>query len=100
MKASDARQNFSQVLNRVFKGETRVVVEKSGIPVAAIVSASDLDTLRRAEERRKRDFAILDEIGLAFRDVPPEDIEREVAKAVAAVRGENRQRVSAKSRTR
>jgi len=100
MKASDARQNFSQVLNRVFKGETRVVVEKSGIPVAAIVSASDLETLSRAEAQRKRDFAILDEIGLAFKDVPPEEIEGEVAKAVAAVRRENRQRVNAQSRTR
>jgi prevent-host-death family protein len=100
MKASDARQNFSQVLNRVFKGETRVVVEKSGIPVAAIVSADDLETLNRAEEQRKRDFAILDEIGVAFKDVPPEEIEGEVAKAVAAVRRENRQRQNAQSRRR
>src|SRR5216684_935941 len=100
MKASDARQNFSQVLNRVFKGEMRVVVEKSGIPVAAIVSASDLETLNRAEEQRKRDFAILDEIGLAFKDVPPEEIDGEVAKAVAAVRRENRHGPSAQSRTR
>lgn len=33
-------------------------------------------------------FAILDEIGEASKDVPPEEIEREVAKAVREVREE------------
>src|SRR6266852_947780 len=33
MKASQARQEWSQILNRVFRKQTRVLVEKSGIPV-------------------------------------------------------------------
>lgn len=96
MKASEARQNFSQLLNRVFRGETRVIVEKSGIPVAAIVSADDLETLNRAEEQRKRDFAILDEFSFAFKDVPADEVEQEVRKALAAVR---RQRAKASARS-
>ena len=36
--------------NRVCRHETRVIVEKSGIPVAAIVSAEDLERLRWLDE--------------------------------------------------
>ena len=39
--ASDARQHWSELLNKVFRKETRLIVEKSGVPVAALVSAED-----------------------------------------------------------
>jgi len=54
-----------------------VLVEKSGIPVAAIISAEDFKRLARLEAERNRDFAILDEMREAFKDVPLEEIERE-----------------------
>lgn len=90
MKASEARQQFSKVLNQVFKGESRVIVEKSGIPVAAIISANDLERLSQMEAERDKDFAVIDEIREAFRDVPDEELEREVTKAVAAAREKRR----------
>jgi prevent-host-death family protein len=34
-------------LGKVFRGETHVIVEKSGIPVAAIISAEDFDRLTK-----------------------------------------------------
>jgi len=86
--ASEARQQFSQLLNRVFRREMRVVIEKSGIPVAAIVSADDLQRLRRYEGQRKEDFAVLDRMREAFKDVPAAEIEREVTRAIAEVRAE------------
>ena len=89
IKASVARQQFSQLLNDVFRKESRVVVEKSGIPVAAIISASDFTRLARLEAERNKDFAILDEMQEAFKDVPAEEIEREVAQAINQVRKEN-----------
>jgi prevent-host-death family protein len=90
IKASVARQQFSQLLNDVYRTENRVLVEKSGIPVAAIISAKDLQLLTRLEAERNRDFAILDEIGEAFKDVSPEEIEREVTRAITQVRREKR----------
>jgi prevent-host-death family protein len=90
IKASEAGQQFSQLLNEVFRKETRVLVEKSGIPVAAIISASDLKRLARLEAERNKDFAILDEMREAFKDVPPEEISREVSRALSQVRAENR----------
>ncbi|MSQ14801.1 MAG: type II toxin-antitoxin system Phd/YefM family antitoxin [Dehalococcoidia bacterium] len=90
IKASEARQQFSQVINQVFRGETRVIIEKSGIPVAAIISAEDLERLAEMEAKREKDFAILDEIGAAFKDIPDEELEQEVARAVNAAREELR----------
>ena len=91
MKASEARQQFSQLLNQVFRRETRVIVEKSGIPVAAIISAQDLERFSRLEAEREQQFKILDEIGEAFKDVPDEELEREVARAVAEARAKLRE---------
>lgn len=51
IKASEARVHFGKVLKRVHRGEARLVVEKGGIPVAAIVSMDDLDRLSTAEAK-------------------------------------------------
>lgn len=92
VKASEARQQWSELLNKVFRKETRVIVEKSGIPVAAIVSAEDLERLNRFEQERRERFKALEETWAAFKDVPPEEIETEVARALEQVRAENRQK--------
>jgi prevent-host-death family protein len=86
MNVTQARQEFSQLLNRVYRKESRIVVEKSGIPVAAIVSAQDLEEFRRWEEQRRKDFWALDKLSEAFRDVPEEELEREIAKALSEAR--------------
>jgi len=94
IKASEARQHWSELLNKVFRKETRVIVEKSGIPVAAIVSAEDLERLTQLEAQRAERFKALEQSWAAFQDVSPEDVEQEVARAVAAAR--QRQRRKAK----
>ena len=86
VKASEARRQWSGILNRVFRKETRVIVEKSGIPVAAIVSADDLERLNQFEAQREERFTALEETGRAFKDVPVDELEQEVAKAIASVR--------------
>ena len=90
VKASEARQNFSSLLNEVFRGEKRVIVEKSGVPVAAIVSPTDFNRLGRYERRRRDRFKLLEEFSQAFRDVPDAEVEREVAQAVQEARREQR----------
>lgn len=88
--AAEATQRWSHLLEEVSRRETRVIVERGGVPVAAIISTDDLERFRRYEAEREKDFAILDEIGEAFKDVPPEEIEQEVGKALAEVREESR----------
>lgn len=94
LKASDVRSNWSQLLNQVFRGETEVVVEKSGIPVAAIVSAQDYQKLQQIKQARERDFAVINKMRAAFKGIPDDVIEKEVNKAVAEVRKERRLRTS------
>lgn len=90
VKATEARQQWSRLLNQVCRKERRVLVEKDGIPVAAIVSTDDLKQLQRYEQERARRFAILAELREPFKDTPPEEIEREVSRAIAEVRAEGR----------
>ncbi len=78
------------MINAVFRRQKRVVLEKAGIPVAALVSTEDLERLKRCDAERAADFAVLDRIGAAFADVPADELEREVAKALAEVRAEMR----------
>src|SRR5688500_17472476 len=90
MKISEVKQQLNRLVNRVYRHETRVVVEKSGIPVAGIVSIQDLQRLDRLDHEREERFKVLEEFGEAFKDVPAEELEREVARALAEVRAERR----------
>ena len=46
IKLTEARSTFSALVNDVYRTHDRVIVEKSGIPVAAIVSVTDLEVDR------------------------------------------------------
>lgn len=89
LKASETRQQWSQVLNKVYRGESRILVEKSGIPVAAIISPDDLERFTRYEDDQRRQFGVLDRMRDAFQEVPPEEIERETVRAVQQARSES-----------
>ena len=84
----EARQQFSQLLNQVFREETRVIVENGGIRLAALVSTADLDLLTRFEHERAERFRALDASRAAFQDLPDEEVELEVSRAVAEARQE------------
>ena len=86
ISASTARQEWSKILNKVFREETRIVVEKSGIPVAAIISTEDLKRLDQLEKERADRFRVLDEVKAAFRDIPGAEIENEADQALTRVR--------------
>jgi prevent-host-death family protein len=90
MKISTVRAELNTLVNQVYRHETRIVVEKSGILVAALVSTDDLKRLDALDRERAARFAILDEMRAAFKDVPPEELEREAARAIAEVRAEVR----------
>lgn len=90
MKISDVKNNLSSLVNEVYRKETRVLVEKAGIPVAALVSAEDLTRLAQLDERDRRAREVLDAMRAPFRDVSPEEIQQEADNAIAQVRAERR----------
>jgi len=49
--AARARQSFSEILNRVAYGKERVVIERRGKRLAAVVPLEDLDLLEDLEDR-------------------------------------------------
>jgi len=96
LKASAVRSNWSQLLNQVFRGETEVVVEKSGIPVAVIVSTQDYQKLQQIKKAREKDFAVINRIRAVFRNQSPEEIEKRVNEAILQVRRESKPRTKTK----
>jgi len=93
MKISEVKNTLSSLVNKVYRKETRVLVEKSGIPVAAIISAEDLQRFAQLEQERAERFAVIDRMREAFKDVPPEELEREAERSVAAARERRRKQV-------
>ena len=47
---SDARNNLPELLNRVGFGQERILIERHGKPIAAIVSLEDLKRLEALED--------------------------------------------------
>jgi prevent-host-death family protein len=84
--ATEARQRFSELLREVREDERRFVVDKGGIPVAAIVPLSVLERAERDDEERAARTALLERMRAAFRDQTTERIETETAKALRKVR--------------
>src|SRR5262249_376226 len=92
MKLTDTKQQFSRVVNRVARGEARIVVEKSGLPVAAIIPADECRRFKDQERLVARAALreTLTRLSQAFKDVPDDELERELARAQAEVRAELR----------
>lgn len=90
IRVTDIRQHLAALLDHVFRQKTRLLVEKSGVPVAAIVSPDDLWRLVQLDAERGERFKVIDEWRAAFRDVPPDEIEREAARTLAEARAERR----------
>ena len=51
LRASKARQEFADTLNRVVYGGERIVLARRGRDLAAIVSMDDLELIRALEDR-------------------------------------------------
>lgn len=90
MSVSEARQRFSDALNRVREDDVRIIVEKSGIPVAAVVPISVLEGDEERERRRQEALAALKIAQSGFVGEPEEEVEREIAMAIEEVKQETR----------
>lgn len=99
VELADVSTQILSLVDEIAQKQTRVLIEESGRPVAALVSLEDYRQLARMDAQRAEQLRILEDIREAFRDVPPEERERETAKAVAEVRAEMRAEREAAART-
>lgn len=94
MSVSEARRHFSDALDRVRQNDVRIVVQKSGIPVGAFVSMDDMRRLERMEKDRAERMEdlrkALETTRKEFREIPADEIEHEIQKAIDEVDAELR----------
>lgn len=90
MKISEVKSRLSSLVNDIYRQETRIVVEKSRIPVAAIIPVADLRRLIRLDEKDREAREIVEAMRAAFADVPDEEIERQTERIMNEIREENR----------
>jgi prevent-host-death family protein len=82
MNVSESRKQYSELLNRVYKDEDQVIIEKNGIPMAAIVPISVVRDAEARQRQRERALSSLREVRAAFADAPEDELERELEKAL------------------
>lgn len=95
MKISDVKNTLSSLVNKVYRKETRVLVEKAGIPVAALVSADDLLRLQQLDRQWEQTTQAIERFSQAFADVPVEELEAKIDEIIA----EDRAKEAAARRT-
>lgn len=89
LKISEVKSAFSSLVKEVHHGRTRVLVEKSGSPVAALVSPDDLARLEQLDREWDEGTKALERFGAAFADIPTEEAEAEIARIIADIRRQN-----------
>jgi antitoxin (DNA-binding transcriptional repressor) of toxin-antitoxin stability system len=90
MSATDVRAHWSQLLLDVFNHKARVLVQKGGIPIAAIIPIDELKRYRQIEQERAERFRVIAEGWEAFNSLDLGDVDVEVARAVAEARSDLR----------
>ena len=86
--AREARNRFSHLLGSVHYGGQVVIVERSGRPMVAVMPMEMYEQLVAEREAR---FQVLDRIRSRLPQVSIEEVEHDVAEAIAAVRAANAQ---------
>lgn len=92
LDAGDAPATWRETLARVAAGEARVLLERDGRRLAALISVADFRRFIEWEARHRESVAALTQLqqayAEAFAGVPQEEIEAEIAKAIKEVRAE------------
>ena len=83
MGAKEARNKFADLLGSVHYGGQVVIVERSGRPMVAVIS---LEMYERLIADREARFEAVDRIRGRVPELSVEEVEQDVAEAVAAVR--------------
>jgi hypothetical protein len=86
----EAQQALDKLVVEVSQSNRRVLIALNDASMAALVSQADLRRLQQLDEERSDALQVLEDSWAAFKDVDPEEVEREVAQAVAEARAEIR----------
>ncbi len=85
---AEVNEQLTSLIDRVARTQIRVIVERDGTPVAAIVSPQDLKRLDQLDRDRAERSVAIEAMRAPFLDVPPEEIEQETDRILARLRAE------------
>ena len=83
MGAREARNRFADLMGGVYYGKQAVIIDRSGRPMVAMIPVEAYQQLVAERDAR---FEVLERIRSRLPDVSAEEVECDVAEAVAAVR--------------
>jgi prevent-host-death family protein len=89
VSSTEARRRLPELVNAAFHGE-RFIIDKNGLPVAALVPFGDLGIVKNVWPELEERHLIWKRVSDAFADVPQEEFEREAAAALAEARADIR----------
>lgn len=106
VQATRAKNNFGAVLKRVYELDEPQIIERAGLPVAAIISISDFQRLypqhaknqprlgngAKRQQAAKEMAAFLDQLNKASARLDEDKVYQDVLQEVMAVRRERRKR--------
>ena len=85
--ALEARTQLGRIMREVQRGQLRVLVEKSGVPMVGIISANEFQRVIAERETR---FEVVDRIRRRLPSVPDAAIQQDVREALKEVRRRRR----------
>jgi prevent-host-death family protein len=87
LSAAEARAHFSEIVTEAGYAGRDTIIERNNRPVAVVIGYAEYQALQALrDDARKARFAVLDEIRSRNADADPEQVERDIAEAIRAVR--------------
>lgn len=90
ISAVEARKRLGEILESVYYRGDEVVIERAGRPMAVVIPAERYEAMERDRERL---VGLIEKNWERNKDVPYEEIEREVQQAIEEVRGTKREKI-------
>lgn len=90
--AFEARRKFGQLIEQAFYHHNAFVVERSGRPMAVIISVDEYQRLKQYTKDQL--FRSINKVWERNKDVPTEELEEEVEQAMLILHEENKKGVT------
>jgi prevent-host-death family protein len=84
ISAVEARKRLGEILESVYYRGDEVVIERAGKAMAVVIPAERYEAMEKSRERL---FELIEKNWERNKDMPYEEIEREVQQAIEEVRG-------------
>lgn len=83
VSVTEARQKFDNLLDQAYYYDNQIIIKRANEPIAVLVS---IQAYQQFLKQRDKDLSILDRVWSKIPDVPEDEVEKDIAAAIAEVR--------------